>query len=212
LYRSVVQKEERFVDYFTQTTPIRELEEITIGSRPARRSGGAMVGSLRAIPWVFAWTQVRLMLPAWLGTQAIFESGDVSKEKLREMLDKWPYFRNVIGMQEMVLVKSLPDITEHYERELTDPELYQFGRQLRDALAEVTDGWLDLTGKPTLLSDSPIIQRSIDVRNPYTDVLNLLQVEALKRYRAREGSKASEVRTALLLTIVGIAAGMRNTG
>jgi len=211
-YRNVIREDERFFDYFTQTTPIRELEEIAIGSRPARRSKGGMVNSLRAIPWVFAWTQVRLMLPAWLGTQVVFESDEISKAKLREMLDNWTYFRNVIGMQEMVLAKTLPDIAEHYEKKLTDPDLHAFGRQLRDSLARVTDGWLDLTEKRVLLSDSPVIQRSIDVRNPYTDVLNLLQVEALKRYRARENSDESEVRTALLLTIVGIAAGMRNTG
>ncbi len=212
LYRSVVQQDERFLDYFMQTTPIRELEEIAIGSRPARRSGGAVVGSLRAIPWVFAWTQVRLMLPAWLGTQAIFESGETVKARLREMLNNWVFFRNIIGMQEMVLAKSLPDITEHYERVLTDPALHQFGQQLRDELAKVSAGWLELTGEPTLLTDSPVIQRSIDVRNPYTDVLNLLQVEALKRYRAHREASPSEVRTALLLTIVGVAAGMRNTG
>jgi phosphoenolpyruvate carboxylase len=212
LYRSVVRGDERFLEYFTQTTPIRELEEISIGSRPARRSGGAVIGSLRAIPWVFAWTQVRLMLPAWLGTQAIFDGGEVSIRELRGMMDNWTYFRNVIGMQEMVLAKSLPDITEHYERELTDPKLHEFGSRLREALAKVTDGWLNLTDQPTLLSDSPVIQRSIGVRNPYTDVLNMLQVEALKRYRSNRESRGSEVRTALLLTIVGIAAGMRNTG
>jgi len=211
-YRSVVRDNRQFIDYFNQTTPIRELQEIAIGSRPAKRSKGEVVESLRAIPWVFGWTQVRLMLPAWLGTQAIFESSDVNKTRLREMLDEWVYFRNVIGMQEMVLAKTLPDITEHYEQSLTDVELHPFGRDLRDSLSRVTKGWLELSNKSELLSDSPVIRRSISVRNPYTDVLNLLQVEALKRYRAQGNPDTSEVRTALLLTIVGIAAGMRNTG
>lgn len=211
-YRSVVRDDERFIDYFMQTTPIRELQEVAIGSRPARRKKGEAVESLRAIPWVFGWTQVRLMLPSWLGTQAVFESAGVNKTGLREMLDEWVYFRNIIGMQEMVLAKTLPDITEHYERNLTDPKLHPFGLQLREWLASVTESWLNLADKSELLSDSPVIRRSIAVRNPYTDVLNLLQVEALKRFRKEEAPGATDVRTALLLTIIGIAAGMRNTG
>ncbi len=211
-YRQVVREEKRFVDYFTQTTPILELEEIAIGSRPAKRKRGKDIDSLRAIPWVFGWTQVRLMLPAWLGTQVIFNYDTFDKKQLQEMLEDWVYFRNMVGMQEMVLAKTLPDITEHYENNLTEKVLHPIGKQLRTDLLEVTKGWLELTGQNELLSGSPVIQRSISVRNPYTDTLNILQVEALKRYRMSRMTKDSDLRHALLLTIVGIAAGMRNTG
>ncbi len=211
-YRSIVKSDKRLVEYFLQTTPIEELQEIAIGSRPTRRKTGGAVDSLRAIPWVFGWTQVRLMLPAWLGTQVVFENRGIDQETICEMLSDWVYFRNVIGMQEMVLAKTLPDITELYEQTLTDERLHPFGRKLREYLQEVTEGWLKLTGKKELLSDSPVIRRSIAVRNPYTDVLNILQVEALKRYRAAGEDHDSDLRGALLLTIVGIAAGMRNTG
>lgn len=211
-YRRVVREEKHFIDYFTQTTPIRELEEIAIGSRPARRKKGLGVEHLRAIPWVFGWTQVRLMLPAWLGTQVIFEDNSVERSQLREMLEKWVYFKNIVDMQEMVLAKTLPDITEHYEHNLTDEKLHPFGRELRDNLREVVEGWLNLTGQKELLSDSPVIRRSIAVRNPYTDALNYLQAESLKRYRTASKTVDAELRQALLLTIVGIAAGMRNTG
>lgn len=211
-FRAIVRDEERFVDYFMQTTPIRELEEIAIGSRPAKRKKGKGVGSLRAIPWVFGWTQVRLMLPAWLGTTVLFTDPTVDKKMLREMLDEWVYFRNLVGMQEMVLSKTLPDITEHYEKKLTDKTLAAFGKSLRDKLYTVTSGWLELIEQDDLLADSPVIKRSISVRNPYTDALNFLQAEALSRYREKPKPKDLNLRHALLLTIVGIAAGMRNTG
>ncbi len=211
-YREIVNETAVFHDYFAQTTPIRELQEIAIGSRPAKRSSGTAAGNLRAIPWVFGWTQIRLMLPAWLGTQRIFDSPHIDQGQLRAMLREWVYFRNVIDMQEMVLAKALPDIAEHYEMQLTDDALHPFGQQLRNDLARVREGWLALTEKEDLLSDKPVIQRSIAVRNPYTDVLNLLQVEALQRYRSPLSDASSAVRIALLLTIIGIAAGMRNTG
>ena len=211
-YRHTVRSDPRFIDYFTQTTPINELQEIAIGSRPARRKPGRTINHLRAIPWVFGWTQVRLMLPAWLGTQVIFESETMDRQMLEAMLQQWIYFRSVVGMQEMVLAKTLPDITQHYERQLTDQKLHRFGKQLRTHLRTVVEGWLELTGQRELLEKSPVIRRSIAVRNPYTDTLNILQTEALKRYRATRGEKDPELRQALLLTIAGIAAGMRNTG
>lgn len=211
-YRQVVRGERRFGDYFTQTTPILELQEIAIGSRPSKRKQGKGIDSLRAIPWVFGWTQVRLMLPAWLGTQVLFDHDTIEQEQLKEMLEEWAYFRNMVGMQKMVLAKALPDITELYEHSLTEKDLHPLGRKLRRELQKVTNGWLELTGQNELLSDSPVIQRSISVRNPYTDTLNFLQVEVLKRYRMSPKRKDPDLRQALLLTIVGIAAGMRNTG
>ena len=152
------------------------------------------------------------MFPAWYGTQVVFDKHEADHALLHDMLANWIYFKNVIGMQEMVLAKTLPDVTEHYENNLTEKRLHPFGRQLREALACVTEGWLQLTGQSELLQNAPVIRRSISVRNPYTDVLNMLQVEALTRYRSAGKSKDADLRRALLLTIVGVAAGMRNTG
>lgn len=211
-YRKVVREEERFVEYFKQTTPIEELQEIAIGSRPARRKKGNDINSLRAIPWVFGWTQVRMMLPAWLGTQAVFEPDKKNLVRLRELSNNWRYFKNLIGMQKMVLAKTLPDIVKHYEDNLTDKSLYPLGEKLRSYMALVNDGLLELDRQKHLLDDSPVIKRSIEVRNPYTDTLNFIQVEALKRFRSSKNYKDQNLRQALLLTIIGISAGLRNTG
>jgi len=212
VYRESVKANEDFGAYFEQTTPIRELQAVAIGSRPAKRNKGSDMASLRAIPWVFAWTQVRLMLPAWLGTQAIFDSRTLEPDQVREMFEKWGYFKIMAEMQEMVLAKSHPEISELYEQNLTDKRLHIVGERFREQIRTVISGWLELIGKEDLLDDSPVIQRSIAVRNPYTDVLNLLQVEALKRTRSAADETDEALHQALLLTIVGVAAGMRNTG
>jgi len=212
IYRQIVRGEKRFVDYFKQTTPIDELQEIAIGSRPARRKKGSDIKSLRAIPWVFGWTQVRMMLPAWLGTQAIYANDKDNLKQVHELVENWTYFKNLIGMQKMVLAKTIPDIVEYYEKNLTDKTLTLLGKKLRSDMKTVSAGLLKLSNQKDLLGDSPVIQRSIAVRNPYTDTLNYIQVEALKRYRSAKNKKEPELRLALLLTIVGISAGMRNTG
>lgn len=212
IYRAAVRADSSFADYFEQTTPIRELQEVAIGSRPAKRNRTGGMTSLRAIPWVFAWTQVRLMLPAWLGTQAIFDQKTIEPARIKEMFDQWGYFRILAEMQEMVLAKSHAEISTFYEKSLTNKQLHIIGANFREQIQLVINGWLDLIGKDDLLDDSPVIQRSIAVRNPYTDVLNLLQVEALRRTRTLTGHPDDDLRQALLLTIVGVAAGMRNTG
>jgi phosphoenolpyruvate carboxylase len=212
IYREAVRSDNSFGEYFEQTTPIRELQEVAIGSRPAKRNKAGGMTSLRAIPWVFAWTQVRLMLPAWLGTQAIFDQKTIERAQVKEMFDRWGYFRIMAEMQEMVLAKSHAEISTFYESSLTDQQLHPVGARFREQIQLVIEGWLELIEKDDLLDDSPVIQRSIAVRNPYTDVLNLLQVEALKRTRTAGDDIDADLRQALLLTIVGVAAGMRNTG
>jgi phosphoenolpyruvate carboxylase len=211
-YRRLVYDTPDFLEYFRTATPEVELGLLRIGSRPARRGGGAGVESLRAIPWVFAWTQTRLMLPAWLGVgEALHHAiarGEL--EALQAMHRGWPFFRSTLDLIAMVLAKASPEIAAHYDAELVPARLHALGRQLRAALAETTDAVLQVTGDAHLLADNPVLRRSIDVRNPYVDPINLVQVELLARLREAPGDPA--LLEAFLVTVNGVAAGMRNTG
>jgi phosphoenolpyruvate carboxylase len=181
---------------------------------------------LRAIPWQFAWTQTRLLLASWLGVEEI--AGDALSEADRDvcraMYREWPFFRSTIDLMEMALAKADAGIAAHYDRHLVAPEHHDLGRALRDRLQRASDAVLQVTGHRRLLEENPVLRRSIDVRNPYVDPINLLQVELLRRLRERRppprGSEQSgrdaaellQLRRALLVTINGVAAGMRNTG
>ena len=160
-----------FIPYFRAATPEQEFEELTIGSRPARRRTGGGVESLRAIPWVFAWTQTRLLLPSWLGVGealgAAIERGEL--EELRRMYRDWPFFRSTLDLIEMVLAKADARIAAHYERQLVPPDLAGFGADLRRRLDDTARHVLAVTGRERLLADNPVLRRSIDVRNPYVD-------------------------------------------
>jgi phosphoenolpyruvate carboxylase len=213
-FRGLVYEHPRFVEYFRAATPEAELGEMNIGSRPARRpSGDTDVGvtSLRAIPWQFAWTQTRLLLGAWLGTEDALEQALArgEREQLRAMYRDWPYFRSVMQLIEMVLAKSDARIAAEYDRRLVPADLQPLGAELRTRLDRVIAGVLEVTGHRTLLESNPVLRRSIDVRNPYVDPINLVQVELLCRYRQQPDER---VKSALLVTINGVAAGMRNTG
>jgi phosphoenolpyruvate carboxylase len=211
-YRSFVDNED-FIEYFRLATPLDELDGLNIGSRPARRKSGGGIESLRAIPWIFAWTQMRLMVPSWLGVaeglQGEMESG--GDERLRAMYREWPFFRSTLDLIEMVLAKAAPRIAEHYEQRLVPERLAPIGADLRRRFEHAVRTVLLVTGNDSLLSGNPVLRRSIDVRNPYVDPINLLQVELLRRLRAGEGDEGL-LRDALLLTVNGVAAGMRNTG
>ncbi|MDF1543850.1 MAG: phosphoenolpyruvate carboxylase [bacterium] len=213
-YREIVQDKNEFISYFRTTTPELELQKLSLGSRPAKRKESGGLESLRAIPWVFAWTQVRLMLPAWLGTGMALDHAINSGNKnlILKMAKDWHYFRTILDMLEMVLAKAEPEITRHYEQRLTDTKLHPLGHELRKQLALTISSLKQLTGHRQLLSHSPVIRRSIDVRNPYTDPLNLFQIEALYRTRQSSGRTSQALNKALLVTIAGVAAGMRNTG
>jgi phosphoenolpyruvate carboxylase len=210
-YRSVVRDEPDFVPYFRACTPEPELGTLNIGSRPARRRASGGVESLRAIPWIFAWTQTRLLLPSWLGVGAALEVGlrPENRETLSDMVARWPYFQTLLSLVEMVLAKAEPDIHAYYEASLVPEELRPLGERLRASLAHTTDLLLRVLGRERLLTEHPVLRRSIDVRNPYVDPLNLLQAELLRRTRGEEGEASKD---ALTITINGIAAGMRNTG
>ncbi|MBI6738682.1 phosphoenolpyruvate carboxylase [Pseudomonas syringae] len=212
-YRAVVRENPEFVEYFRQATPEQELGRLPLGSRPAKRREGG-VESLRAIPWIFAWTQTRLMLPAWLGWEAALskalERGE--GEVLAQMREQWPFFRTRIDMLEMVLAKADADIARLYDERLVSAELQHLGAHLRDLLSQACNVVLGLTGQTQLLAHSPETLEFISLRNTYLDPLHLLQAELLSRSRNREASLDSPLELALLVSVAGIAAGLRNTG
>jgi phosphoenolpyruvate carboxylase len=192
-----------------------------IGSRPARRAGTGELQTLRAIPWQFAWTQTRLLLPSWLGVEELASDTltEEDRDVCREMYREWPFFRSTIDLIAMGLAKADAGIAEHYDRHLVPAEYRDLGEALRQRLREGIRAVLQITGHKDLLDDNPVLRRSIDVRNPYVDPINLLQVELLRRLRSRPSAAGVEddpqtmrLRRALLVTINGIAAGMRNTG
>jgi phosphoenolpyruvate carboxylase len=211
-YRAVVHEHPRFVDYFRTATPEPELRAINIGSRPARRASGGGVDSLRAIPWQFAWTQTRLLLASWLGTEAALERAIARGEgdRLRTMYARWPFFRSTLDAIEMVLAKADGRIAAEYDRRLVPPDLQPLGHELRSRLARAIDAVLQVTGHHELVETNRVLRRSIDTRNPYVDPINLVQIELLNRLRQSPASE--ELRRAFVITVNGIAAGMRNTG
>ncbi len=212
-YRGVVYDTPRFIDYFRAATPAPQLEDLTIASRPARRrGGGGGVETLRAIPWVFAWTQTRLMLPSWLGVgEALDQARQAGAQtELAQMYAGWPFFRATLDLVEMVLAKADARIAAHYEQVLVPADLHALGADLRRRLPATAASVLAVAGRTSLLDDNPVLRRSIDVRNPYVDPINLVQVELLRRLRAAEGDE--RLRNAFLVTVNGVAAGMRNTG
>lgn len=211
-YRRLVYDTPEFVRYFRTCTPEPELGDLNIGSRPARRKKGGGVETLRAIPWVFAWTQTRLMLPAWYGTgEALHTFLEGGREaELRTMYQEWPFFRSTIDLVEMVLAKSEPQIAEEYERRLVPEELRPIGRDLRSRLEQTVEALLAVTGREILLQEHHVLRRSIEVRNPYVDPINLVQIEILRRLR--QSPEEEKLAEAFFVTVNGIAAGMRNTG
>ena len=212
-YRKVVREHPDFVEYFRQSTPEQELGSLPLGSRPAKRRAGG-IESLRAIPWIFGWTQTRLMLPAWLGWESALGNALArgQGELLARMRERWPFFRTRIDMLEMVLAKSDAEIAQAYDERLVQPELRALGAQLRDLLSQSCQVVLRLTGQPVLLAHSPETLEFIRLRNTYLDPLHRLQAELLARSRAGEAALDSPLQQALLVTIAGIAAGLRNTG
>ncbi len=212
-YRAVVRENPQFVEYFRQSTPEQELGRLPLGSRPAKRRAGG-IESLRAIPWIFGWTQSRLMLPAWLGWEAALSKALArgEGELLGQMREQWPFFRTRIDMLEMVLAKADADIARLYDERLVQPDLLPLGAHLRDLLSQACSVVLGLTGQSQLLAHSPDTLEFIRLRNTYLDPLHLLQAELLARSRQQEAAQDSPLEQALLVTVAGIAAGLRNTG
>ena len=211
-YRSIVRGHKDFVPYFRNLTPEQELSLLALGSRPAKRKSTGGVESLRAIPWVFAWTQVRLNLPAWLGTRQAFEYAmENDPVLLDDMVRNWPFFSSFLDLLEMVIGKADGPICTYYEQQLVPVEYRGLGQQLRGDLKALESLINTMKKQDTLLADDPMLRQSLEVRKPYVDPLNYLQAELLKRYRSSE-TISPDLERALKVTMAGIAAGMRNTG
>ncbi|RTE65842.1 phosphoenolpyruvate carboxylase [Amphritea opalescens] len=210
-YRQVVRFDPQFVPYFRSATPEQELAKLPLGSRPAKRKADGGVESLRAIPWIFAWTQIRLMLPAWLGSDiALQQTLDKGQfELVQTMRRDWPFFRSYMDMLEMVMAKSDGNIAAYYEKRLVSEELSVLGADLRCRLANTIELVKKIKQQDRLLEHSPVIRQSIEVRNPYIDPLHFLQAELLYRDRNQPDERLEQ---ALMITMAGISAGMRNTG
>jgi phosphoenolpyruvate carboxylase len=214
-YRALVRETPGFLDYFHASTPLAEIAALNIGSRPASRKGSQRLEDLRAIPWVFSWTQCRLMLPGWYGFGSAVEAWLAGKggslDELREMQRGWPFFRSVLSNMDMVLAKSDLGIASRYAELVPDARLREevFGR-ISAEWERTRSFLLEITEQAELLADNPALARSIRNRFPYLDPLNHLQVELLRRYRA--GETDERTRRAIHLTINGVAAGLRNSG
>ena len=208
-YRALVWDDPEFPLFFREFTPVEELALLEIGSRPVRRPGGVGdLTSLRAIPWVFAWTQNRCLLPAWYGCGAAFDEGDCTE--LRRLARDWAFFRTLLDNLEMTLAKSSLEVAEGYLDLVGDSRLWA---TIRAEHERTTTAVLEIAESKELLDRQPVLQRSISLRNPYVDPLNALQVELLRRYREAAGDGERErVSRPLLRTIAGIAAALRNTG
>ncbi len=213
VYRGTVYDDPRFLTYFRTATPEREIALAPIGSRPARRGGDGGVESLRAIPWVFAWTQTRLLLPSWLGTGEALDAAAArgEGELVRTMAREWPFFGATLRLIEMALAEAEPAIAEAYDRALVPADLLDVGVNLRSRLQRARDTVLDALGTGALLEDNPVLRRSIDVRNPYVDPINLVQIALLAHLRG-DAVVEDHLWRAFLVTVNGIAAGMRNVG
>ncbi|XP_004490285.1 phosphoenolpyruvate carboxylase 4-like isoform X1 [Cicer arietinum] len=211
-YRSVVYENPEFLSYFNEATPQAELGFLNIGSRPTRRKSSTGIGHLRAIPWIFAWTQTRFVLPAWLGVGAglkgACEKGET--EELKAMYKEWPFFQSTIDLIEMVLGKADISIAKHYDEALVSENRQELGRQLRNELITTEKFVIVISGHDKLLQSNRTLRRLIENRLPFLNPINMLQVEILKRLRCDDDNL--KARDVLLITINGIAAGMRNTG
>ncbi|MGY3039983.1 phosphoenolpyruvate carboxylase [Rhodanobacter sp. TND4EL1] len=210
-YRAFVERE-GFVDYFRTATPVDVIEQMTLGSRPASRRSMRGVQDLRAIPWVFAWTQCRSILPGWYGLGSALEQGvqQFGQEALAEMARDWPFFANLLDDVEMVLAKCDLDIAEAFSK-LSGPLHEEFFGLIRDEFARTRHWLLRLKGSDALLQGDPRLAASIHLRNPYVDPMSLLQVDLLQRWRASDGTEDALLQ-ALVACVNGVSQGLQNTG
>jgi phosphoenolpyruvate carboxylase len=215
-YRGLVYETPGFVEYFRASTPIREIAQLNIGSRPSSRKASERIEDLRAIPWVFSWAQCRVMLPGWYGLGSAIEEflarrGDRGRALLAQMWKTWPFFRAMLSNLEMLLAKADLSVAARYKDLVPDAKLGDeiFGR-IRRELDLTVKAYFTITASGGFLETNPALARSIRNRFPYLDPLNHLQVELLKRYRA--GDSEERVHRGIHLTINGLAAGLRNSG
>lgn len=218
VYRKNINQSEDFIRYFKTVTPHKSLSKLSIGSRPSKRKNIDNIQSLRAIPWVFAWTQIRLMLPAWLGTtEALkYASRKEFTKTLYDMEKNWPYFNSTMDILDMVITKVDPEISVIYENNLADESLKKIGNKLRYQF----DTLVKLHNKITpneVVKERKQFRKSLFVRNNYTEMLNLLQANIMskindKKFKTYKKSDQKFLDDALLTSIAGISAAMKNTG
>jgi phosphoenolpyruvate carboxylase len=220
-YRALVWEEPHFEDYFRAATPIGELSQLTIGSRPSARQSASQpsLESLRAIPWVFAWSQSRANVPGWYGTGTALEAfrsrhGDAGLERLRSLYRSWPFFASLLDNAEMILAKADMPVARRYASLAPTPESRRIWRRIRGEHNRAVAQILAVTGRARLLDDMPVLQRSIELRNPYVDSLSELQVRLLSRLRDLPPAdpQRPEYLRLVHLTVSGVAAGLQNTG
>jgi phosphoenolpyruvate carboxylase len=215
-YRDLVYGTEGFVEYFRATTPVVEISELNIGSRPASRKKSQRIEDLRAIPWVFSWAQCRVMLPGWYGFGAavatfVARRGPEGSELLARMWREWPFFRAMLSNLDMLLAKADLSVASRYKDLLDDRALADaiFAR-IRGEFDATVKALFGITGTEAFLESNPALARSIRNRFPYLDPLNHLQLELLKRHRSGDGD--DRVKRGIHLSINGLAAGLRNSG
>ena len=219
-YASLVHSDPGFIEYFTTSTPVSEIGELNIGSRPASRKQTSSVNDLRAIPWVLSWSQSRVMLPGWFGVGTalrrwIDAEGETAAEgrlaTLRDLYDDWPFLRTMMSNMGQVMAKADMGLARRYSELVPDA---QVGRRIHGVISDEYDltreMLLAVSRQHTLLDDNPALARSVRNRFPYLEPLNLLQVELLRRYRA--GDEDPAVRTGIQLTMNGLATALRNSG
>lgn len=222
-YRHTVREDPRFVPYFRQATPELELGRLNIGSRPSKRNPKGGVDSLRAIPWTFAWAQTRMHLSAWLGVgDGLSPTNEKEKALLREMYEEWPWFREIISLISMLISKTDFSITQNYDELLVDPSLMSLGDEVRNKLVLTRRAVIEVSGSTDISGPHVQLMRaSSQIRNPYVDSINIVQAEILKVLRLMpedddltpELKEIKSIREkALLLSIQGIAQGMKNSG
>jgi phosphoenolpyruvate carboxylase len=214
-YRKIVRDDPNFVPYFRVATPEQELGKLPLGSRPAKRKPSGGIESLRAIPWIFAWAQTRLVLPSWLGVmKAVQGSIDNGQRKvIDDMLQNWPFYHSRLSMLDMVFHKADPRISLEYDAKLVPAELQYFGQALREELQDSITLLMELLQQKTVMEKDPVGKNSMNIRAGYLQPLHYLQIELLKRIRALGDDNSDPVlERAMMVTIAGIAVGMRNTG
>ena len=214
-YRKNLNQSEDFIRYFKTVTPHKSLGKLAIGSRPTKRKNVDNIQSLRAIPWVFAWTQIRLMLPAWLGTTEALRYGSIKKysKTLTDMEKNWPYFVSTMDILDMVISKVDPEISIIYENNLADKALKRIGKKLRfqfDALVKLHN---KITPKE-VIKERKEFRKALFIRNNYTEMLNILQANIMNKINNRKYKKQDKIflNDALMTSIAGISAAMKNTG
>ncbi len=214
-YRKNLNQSEDFIRYFKTVTPHKSLGKLAIGSRPTKRKNVDNIQSLRAIPWVFAWTQIRLMLPAWLGTTEALRYGSIKKfsKTLTDMEKNWPYFVSTMDILDMVITKVDPEISVIYENNLADSALKRIGKKLRfqfDALVKLHN---KITPKE-VFKERKEFRKALFIRNNYTETLNILQATIMNKINNNKYKKLDKkfLDDALMTSIAGISAAMKNTG